>query len=173
MPKTKQQKQAAMEMLSSGIRESKLVVFANFQGLKVSESEALRRECREQGIQYVASKKTLVHRALSDVGIVPAAASFDGAVAAVFGATDEIAPAKVIADFAKTHDVVRIFGGIFQGAFIDAGKVSILAALPSKEQLLAKMVGSLNAPVSGFVNVLAGNLRGLVNVLNGIKEQKV
>lgn len=172
MAKTKLQKQEAIDALSTQLKESKSAVFANFQGLKVSESEALRGKCRESGVTYVASKKTLVKRALSDAGLDVDTKAFEGGVAAVFGTTDEVAPAQVIADFAKDHEVVTIFGGVLEGQFIDAAKVKELSKLPSKQQLLGQLVGTLNAPVSGFVNALAGNLRGLVNVLNAVKESK-
>jgi large subunit ribosomal protein L10 len=98
--------------------------------------------------------------------------AYAGGVVSIFGTGDEVAPAQIIATFAKTHDVMTIFGGILEGKYIDAIKVTELSKLPSKEQLYAQLVGTLNAPISGFVNVLAGNLRGLVQVLNAIKEQK-
>lgn len=172
MAKTKQQKHETVQSLTEGIRGAKAVVFANFQGLKVSESEELRRKCRAEKVSFLASKKTLLKKALAGLGFDVDAESFSGGVAVVMGTEDEVAPAKLIHDFAKTHEVAKTFGGIFEGKFIDAAKVKALASLPSKQELLAKLVGSINAPVSGFVNVLAGNLRGLVSVLNNIKAQK-
>ena len=172
MAKTRQQKEEAVNNLVDGMKNAKAVVFANFQGLKVSESEELRGQCREQNIDYVATKKTLLQRALGDAGFDTNAKDFSGGVAAVFGNEDEVAPAQVISKFAKDHEVVEVFGGILEGNYIDAAKVNELSQLPSKQELLAKMVGSINAPVSGFVNVLAGNLRGLVNVLNAVKDAK-
>jgi large subunit ribosomal protein L10 len=172
MAKTREQKEKMVNTLMQDMKDSKSAVFANFQGLKVSESEELRQKCREAGIKYTASKKTFVRRALSEAGLDVDTKSFTGGVAAIFGIEDEVAPAQIIANFAKDHEVVTIFGGILEGKFIDATKVKALSILPSKEQLLGQLVGTLNAPISGFVNVLAGNLRGLVNVMNAIKEQK-
>lgn len=172
MAKSKEQKQQAIKTLVESFEQSKSAVFANFQGLKVPESEELRAKCREQGITYVASKKTLVARVLKEKGIDVDAKSFDGAVSVLFGVEDEVAPAQVIAEFAKKYPAVSIFGGTLEGAFIDSTKVGELSRLPSKHQLLGQLVGTINAPVSGFVNVLAGNLRGLANVLNAIKEAK-
>ncbi|MBI2990135.1 MAG: 50S ribosomal protein L10 [Candidatus Magasanikbacteria bacterium] len=173
MAKTKQAKEQAMQTLLSGIKEAKSVVFANFQGLTVSQSEELRAKCREQKIRYMATKKTLLGRALSGLGMQVDTKAFQGGVAVVWGLEDEVAPAQIIAGYAKTHEVVSIFGGILEKTYIDAAKVAELSALPSKRELYAKLLGSLNAPVSGFVNVLAGNLRGLVQVLNAIKDSKV
>ncbi len=173
MPKTREQKEQTMQILVDTLKQSKSVVFANFQGLKVSESEELRRLCRKQGLTYVATKKTLVAKALKDLGMTADPKSFDGAVSVVIGLEDEVAPAQILANFAKKHEAVRLFGGILEGAFIDGAKVTELSKLPSKQQLLGQLVGTLNAPISGFVNVLAGNLRGLVTVLGAIKDAKV
>jgi len=142
MAKTKQQKEQNIQTLVDGIKNAKSVVFANFQGLKVTESEELRAICRKQNISYIASKKTLLKKALTDAGFEVDTKAFKGGVAVVFGYEDEVAAAQTIADYANKH------------------------------QLLGQLVGTLNAPISGFVNVLAGNIRGLVNVLNGIKEAK-
>ena len=172
MAKTKQVKLESLTDLSTHLRTAKSVVFANFQGLKVKETEELRNKCRAENVYFVATKKTLLAKALTDAGLSVDVKNFDGGVAAVFGLTDEVAPAQLTAEFAKSHDVVKLFGGILEGNFIDSAKVNALAKLPNKHQLLGQLVGTLNAPVSGFVNVLAGNLRGLVGVLNNIKEAK-
>lgn len=172
MAKTRQTKEQAVQELAENLKSAKSAVFANFQGLKVSESEELRNLCRKQGISYVASKKTLLKRALAELGMDIDTKVFEGGPAVILGFEDEVAPAQIVADFAKKHKVVSLFGGTLEGQFIDSTKVAELSLLPSKEQLLARLVGSLNAPVSGFVNVLAGNLRGLVNVLNAVKDAK-
>lgn len=172
MAKSKQQKVAALSDLGGRLRSAKSVVFANFQGLKVKDTEELRKKCRAENVYFVATKKTLLKKALDEAGITADVKGFAGGVAAVFGLTDEVAPAQLTAEFAKTHEVVSIFGGILEGGFIDSAKVKALAVLPSKQQLLGQLVGTLNAPISGFVNVLAGNLRGLVTVLNAVKENK-
>ena len=172
MAKTRVQKQEAVNELTDLIQNSKSVVFANFQGLTVSEAEELRAKCREQDIKCLATKKSLLKIALNNAELDVDTKAFDGGVAAFFGLTDEVAPAKTVAEFAKDHEVMTVFGGVLESAFIDNTKVMELSKLPSKEELYAKIVGSINAPVSGFVNVLAGNLRGLVNVLNGIKDTK-
>jgi large subunit ribosomal protein L10 len=98
---------------------------------------------------------------------------FEGRVAAIFAYEDEIAPAKIVDEFKKTHDDnIDFVGGILENKFLSKEEITVLAKLPSRQELYAKIVGSLNAPVSGFVNVLAGNLRGLVNVLKAIEEKK-
>jgi large subunit ribosomal protein L10 len=173
MPKTKLQKQETVKSLEDGLKAAKAVVFANFQGLKVSEAEELRRECRKNDIKVVAAKKTLVKRACEELGfndIDPKV--FAGGVATFMALGEELSAAKIVATFSKTHEVMQLFGGVLDGKFIDAAMVKSLASLPSKQELLGRLVGTLNAPVSGFVNVLAGNLRGLVGVLNNIAKAK-
>jgi large subunit ribosomal protein L10 len=172
MPKSKLQKQTTVDSLVDGLKTAKSVVFANFQGLTVAKTEELRKLARKEGVTVLAAKKTLVQRALEAVGIADAkTGSFKGGVATFVG-KDEITPAKIVATFAKKNEIVTIFGGILEGKFIDAQMVKGLSALPSKQELLGKMLGSLNAPISGFVNVNAGILRGLVQVLNAYKAKK-
>ena len=173
MAKTKQQKQDTIISLVDGLKNSKATVFANFQGLTVEQSQDLRSKCRESGVSVLAAKKTLVKRACDEAkieGVDPT--SFSGGVATFIGMEDETVAARIVNNFAKDHEIVSIFGGILEGKFISSDEVKNLANLPTKQELLAKLVGTLNAPISGFVNVLAGNLRNLVNVLNNIKEAK-
>lgn len=172
MSKTRKQKEATLSTLGGGLKAAKASVFANFQGLTVAEADELRNLCRKEGIAVLVAKKTLVRKAFEELGLESDPKLFKGGVATFFGQADEVAPARIVADFAKKHEVVAIFGGVFEGKFIGADYVKSLAALPSKQELLAMLVGSLNAPISGFVNVMAGNLRALVSVLNNIKEAK-
>ncbi len=171
MPKTKQQKAQSIESLTGGLKDSKGAVFANFQGLKVSDFEALRKLARAEQVQVQVTKKTLVKRVFEDLGVIADPKAFQGGIVTLAG-QDELSAAKIISNFAKIHESITIYGGVLEGKFIDASLVKNLASLPTKQQLLSQLVGTLNAPVSGFVNVLAGNLRNLVNVLNNIKEIK-
>lgn len=174
MPKSRQQKQTTVTALEQGLKDAKAVVFANFQGLTVAKAEDLRRKARTEGVKVLVAKKTLVKKALQSLGqtsIEPT--SFNGGVATFMAMSDEVSAAKVVHTFAKDNEVVTIYGGILEGKFIDSAGVKNLAGLPSKHQLLGQLVGTLNAPVSGFVNALAGNLRKMVTVLNAIKDTKV
>ncbi len=173
MPKSKLQKEETIKSLEEGLKSAKAVVFANFQGLKVSEAEELRRECRKNGIAVVAAKKTLVKRACQAMGLTDVDPKvFSGGVATFMALGDEVSAAKIVNNFSKTHEILQVFGGVLEGKFISVAMVKSLASLPSKQELLARLVGTINAPVSGFVNVLAGNLRGLVGVLNNIAKAK-
>ncbi len=173
MPKTKQQKKVIVESLGDDVKKAKAVVFANFQGLTVKDSEDLRKKCRNVGVNVMVAKKTLLRKVCEELGLSDInPKTFEGGVATFTSQNDEIAPAKVVADFAKQNDKVLIYGGILENKFIAGDYVKNLASLPSKQELLGKLVGTINAPVSGFVNVLAGNLRALVSILNNIKESK-
>ncbi len=173
MPKSKQQKQVTVTTLEDGLKQAKGVVFANFQGLTVAQSEELRKEARKENINVLAAKKTLVKRALDDMGLEGVDTKvFQGGVATFMGNGDEVSAARVVHTFAKKNEVVTIFGGILDGKFIDAAMVKSLASLPGKKELLGKLVGSLNAPISGFVQVNAAIVRSLFNVLNAYKDKK-
>ena len=170
MPKTKKQKQEILVGIKDKLAKMKATVFVNFSGIPVKELNELRAKAKEQGIDYLVAKKTILSRALSEYNLT--GKDLEGEVAALFAFEDEVAPAKLIKEFAKSHNKMKVVGGILEGGFIEPAKVMTLAALPSKPELLAKAVGSIAAPLSGLVNVLCGNLRGLACVLNAIRENK-
>jgi large subunit ribosomal protein L10 len=170
---TKQQKIELVKDLTEKIKVAKTAIFVDFKGLKVKDSTDLKKALRAEGVDYVVVRKTLLDIALKNAGIEEISTkTMDGQVALSLSNTDEVSGAKIIDTFAKTNENIKMLGGVLGKQVMTAAEVKALAKIPSKEELLAKLVGTLNAPVSGFVNVLAGNLRGLVQVLNAIKEQK-
>lgn len=175
MPKNKLQKQEILRNLKEKFKKSKSVVFAGFNALTVKDNENLRQELRKENSEYYVAKKTLINLAfqekISDLNV----REMDGKIAAIFSYDDEIAPAKILADFRKDKErAERIFflGGILENKLLSKEEIEVLSKLPSKQELYAKLVGSLNAPISGFVNALAGNMRNLVYVLKAIEEKK-
>lgn len=149
------------------------MVFASTTNVGIGEIDKLRSECRGAQVQYLVAKKSLITRALADAGQSDVdVKGFTGTIAVALGMGDEVSPAKLLARFAKDHETFAILGGVLEGRSIAVSEVKSLAALPSREELLAKMVGSMNAPISGFVNTLAGVLRNMVGVLNAIKDAK-
>lgn len=173
MSKTKEQKKQIIDDLVDKLSNFKSVVFTDYKGLTVSEAEEIRKLAKEQGAEYIVAKKTLIQNALDKAEIKDIdVKSMEGNISLIIGFEDEVAPARIAADFAKDHESLKMLGGIMENKFIDLAAVEALSKIPSRAELLAKLVGSINAPVSGFVNVLAGNIRGLVNALNAIKEQK-
>lgn len=173
MAKTKQQKEQEVKDLTDKLAQAKAVVFASYNSLTVSQTEDLRKSLRQEGAELKMAKKNLLKIALKQQKIDETVVdNFTGSVTVAFGYQDEISPAKVFAKFGKTNEAMEIFGGILENSFIDSSRVKALATLPTKDELLANLVGSINAPVTGFVNVLAGNLRNLVYALNAIKNIK-
>jgi large subunit ribosomal protein L10 len=173
MPKTRQQKEEIVRELADYFRRMKAAVFTSIGGYTMADADKLREKGREQGVTSFVAKKTLLERALKEAGIEADMAKMEGSLLTSVGFEDEVSAAKIIAAFAKDREAIKMVGGVLEGKLVDAKAVKTLATLPSKEELLAKLVGSLNAPVFGFVNVLAGNLRGLVTVLGAIKDKKV
>ena len=175
MPKNKIQKQEILRNLSEKLKKSKSVVFAGFNALTVKDNEILRDQFRKENSEYYVAKKTLINLAFKDQIKDLNVRSMDGKLAAIFSYEDEIAPAKIIANFRKDKektDKIFFLGGILENKLLSKSEMEALSQLPSKLELQAKLVGSLNAPISGFVNVLAGNLRNLVGVLKSISEKK-
>jgi len=174
MPKNKEQKKEILRDLDEKIKKSKSIILATFDALEVKDNEELRNNLKKESGEYYVSKKTLLdlafkNNSLSDIDIK----SLPGKVAAVFAYEDQVSPAKVVFNFRKDHEgKIDFVGGILDGKMISKEDVENLAKLPSKQELYAKLVGSLNAPVSGFANVLAGNLRGLVTALKAIGDKK-
>ena len=174
MPKTKIQKQEILRSLETKIEKSKSIVFAGFNALGVKDNEELRNKLRTENGEYFVAKKTLMNLAFKNQGIEDLnARGFDGKVAAIFSYEDQVAPVKAVSTFAKgKEDKIFFLGGLLDGKILSKEEVVALAQLPSKTELYAKLVGSLNAPISGFVNALSGNLRNLVYVLKAIEEKK-
>lgn len=172
MAKTRSQKEELVKSFAEKLTRAKSVVFANFRGLKVKEAVLLRKKCRGEDADYMVAKKTLMNRVFKDADIPVDAAKFQGDVGTIFGYEDEASAARITQEFAKSHEALKAVGGILENIFIDSKKVLELSKLPSRKELLSKLVGSLNSPVSGFARVLAGNLRGLAQVLKAIQKNK-
>lgn len=172
MPKTRAQKEHIIDELSEKATRMKSAVFTSVGGYTMKDADQLRAKGREQGIELIMAKKTLLLRAFQKTGLPVSKETLDGSVLTAFGFQDEIAPAKLMSEFLKERESMKIIGGLLEGRLIDADAVQQLASLPSRQELLAKLVGSLHAPISGFVNVLVGNLRNLLYALNAIRESK-
>lgn len=173
MPKTREQKEQIVAEVADKFTRMKAAVFTKISGYTMDDANHLREEARKNGMDVFVAKKSLLDRAAKAAkveGLDPR--TFEGSVLTVVGFEDEVTPAKTMTKFLKDREAMAILSGVLDGKLIDASMVKSLAKLPGKQELLAKLVGTLNAPVSGFVNVLAGNLRGFVNVLNAIKDKK-
>ena len=150
------------------------VVLVDYRGINVEQVTQLRKQFREAGVEYVVLKNTLVKRALSELPDDPIDDLLEGPSAFAFGVKDPVAPAKVIMDFiAKTKiEHLQVKGGLVEGKRIDLAGVKALADLPPREVLIARIMGSLNAPVTNFVGVLSATLRSLVYAIDAIRKVK-
>lgn len=173
MPLTKDQKDQIVEEVSSLLAESKLTVIAKYQGTDVKQMQELRRNARDSATSIKVVKNRLVKIAIKkderfkDVDL----SQVNGQLMYGFNAQDEVAPAQVIAKFAKTNRNIEFIGGLTaDGQLISPDDVNALANLPSKDQLRAQLVGTIAGPLSGFVGVLTGNVRSVLTVLNARAE---
>lgn len=173
MAKSKAKKTSEVTTLTDKLRRMKVAVLSANAGLKVKDSTALRATLRQAGVDYMVVKKTLLKRALaaadlSSIDVSGIQASFSLA----FGFDDEVTPAKLLAQFAKTHESLTFLGGILNQSFVSAEQMTALAKLPTRDQLRGQLIGTIAAPLSCLVNVLVGNLRGLVRVIDAVRERR-
>lgn len=170
---TKDQKKEILKDLDDKFGRSKAVYFADYRGLSVKDIANLRKALREEGVDFRVAKKTLMQLSLKNSDLPEAPSEvMQGPVGAAFGYDDVILAVKTLHNFSKGNDNLKILGGLVEGKFITQAEAVELAQLPSREELLAKLVGSMKAPVSGFYGVTSGLLRGLVQVLKAYGEQK-
>lgn len=172
MPKTRQQKETTLKKLEGNLAKMKAAYFTTFDGLKVKETVELRKLLREKKIDYEVIKKTLLKLAFKKYKLDIDVDKISGSLGMAIGYEDEITPAKTLDKFAKEHPALKLVGGIYENKFIDQKQALALAKLPGKEELLTKLVWLVQYPISGLVNVLQGNLRGLVYALKAISEKK-
>lgn len=170
-------KQAIVAELKDQLANAKGVVLTGYKGLTVAQDTELRRELRAAGVTYHVVKNTMLRLAAKEAGIEGFDEHLEGTTAFAFSMEDAIAPAKVICGFIKKNkldenEVLTIKVGTVEGKVIDANEVKALASLPSREELIAKMLGSMNAPISNTVNVLQGVIRNAVYVLDAVRAQK-
>lgn len=165
-------KKQVVEDIKAKIQASKSVVLVKSAGLTVAEDTELRREFRKNNVEYKVLKNTLVRRAFDDLGITDFDEDLNGPTSVAFG-QDETSASKVIAEAVKKYEnKVFIKSAFVEGSRVGEAGVKELAAMPSKEQLIAKMLGSLQAPIANFAGVLTAIPRGLVIALNAIAEKK-
>jgi len=170
MKLTREKKSQVLEDLKRLFKDSSASVASNYSGLAGFEITELRKSLREKGIRLIVTKNTLVKKALDNLGLEINQEILDQPVVFAFG-EDEVEVCKLLHQFAKEHDNLKILGGIIAGEQADKSKITALALLPGREELEGKLVGILAAPTYGLVNVLHGNIRGLINILNQYKNK--
>lgn len=168
MALTKQKKQEVIDEVSQLLANSKLTVVAKYQGTTVKQLQTLRKNARGEGTSVKVIKNRLVVQALKDSDLYKGAdtSALTSQLLYAFNNTDEVAPAKALADFAKKNPTIEFVGAFTtDGLFISAADVKALASLPSKNQLIAGVINTLQSPVRDVMSGLGGNLHGLLQGL--------
>lgn len=167
----KEQKKKIVEQLEENIGGQKAMVFAAIEGLKANELFVLRKKLKETNCLLRVAKKTLLSIVFKKKKIDFESRKLSGQLALIFGFEDEISPAKTAYQFSLTNEKLKILGGFLEGKFRPAEEIIALAKIPSRQELLARVVSNIFSPASSFVNVLQGNIKGLICVLSNIKPQ--
>ena len=155
----------AVDTLKEKLSAAKGLVLADFTGLTVSEANELRRKCREAQVEYKVVKNTIARLAVKASGIEDLEQHFQGPVAVALSETDSVAPARVLAAFRKEVQKLTFKAGYLEGRLFSPEEVREIAALPSREGLLAQVIGAVQAPMGQIVWTIEGVLRDLVSVI--------
>ena len=173
MPLTREQKRNIVNDLVEKLKRAKAAILIDFVKLPVSKTMELRRNLKQMDSEYKVSKKTLINRALKEAnyrGFDPE--KFKTQVGLIFSFADPVPAAQSIYKFSKINEALKILGGFLGLDWQDKSRIISLAQLPPREVLIAQVVCTIAAPLSGLMNVLSGNMRNLVNVLNNLKTKR-
>ena len=170
-------KQAVVSEIKNWLTTSQAVILTSYRGLNVATDTEMRRELRAAGVTYKVVKNTMLRIAAKEAGIEGLDSHLEGTTAIAFSTEDAVAPAKVLCGFMKKNKledqgILTIKVGILDGKVIDAKEVKALANLPSREELIAKLLGSMNAPIANTVGVLSGIIRNFVGVVEAYRAKK-
>ncbi len=169
-----QKKISILANIQEKITSAKCVVLANYQGLKVSQIQDLKKNIKSAEGEFTVVKNTLLNLALKNLGFdLPKDVQFKEPTAMLLSFKDEVSPLKKLAEFAKTLSLPTIKFGFLDKNYLSKAEVEKLSQIPPREILYAKLVSSANSPVYGFVYVLKGNLQKLVTVLNNYQKTKI
>ena len=166
-----EEKKKLVEELKEKIGAAQSIVIVDYKGLTVFEDTELRKTLREANVEYRVLKNRLMQKAFNELGYTEFDEALNGPTAVAFATTDPSAPAKILLESADKTKKVSIKCGMVDGAFITPDGVKDLATLPSKEVLIAKLLGTMSAPISGLARVLNETISGLARVLNQIAEK--
>ena len=172
MPLTRQQKIDLVESYSAGLAKAPHAFLVDYKGVTVTEVSELRRKIGEVGGQYEVVKNRLLLRAIGGEALEELKEDFQGPTAVAYCVEDPVGLAKAVTDFAKDVPAIELKGGILEGRPVAAAEVKEIAQMPSREELLTKLVFLLQSPISSFVKTLAALPRQFVVVLEQVRQQK-
>ena len=172
MALTKQEKSEVVAEITKLLSESKMTVVANYKGVTVKSIQSLRKQAKDNGTTVKVVKNRLVKQALSNVDVLKEVETNElkEQLLYAFNSEDEVSPAKALSDYAKTEPALQFVGAITaEGKFLSADEVKALASLPSKNQLIAGIVNTLQSPLNNAVSALSGNLHGYLKAIEASK----
>lgn len=173
MPKTRQQKEEIVKSLTDKLMRAKSVIFTDYKGLNMAQLSDLRDKLRESKAEFNITKNSLLKLALDKSDLqYPVSDIQTGPTATLFSYDDEVTPIKLLVKAFKDHTKGSVKSGFFAGELMDDVQINRIALLPSRDELRAKIVGSLGTPLYGIVGVLQANLRNLVYTLDQIRTVK-
>ncbi len=167
-----EEKKQFVEQLRARFEKSRVVILTDYKGLDVASMTELRSKLREAQIEYEVAKNTMLRMASEGTGVEVIKDNFKGPSAVALSYTDPVAPAKILTEFAKKNDKLEIRVGVLNGKALDLAGIKALSALPSREELLAKLLATMLAVPTSLVTALSDVPRRMVNVLQAIKDQK-
>lgn len=166
------EKEQVVQELAKRLAETDAAFLADYRGINVEQATRLRRELTQAGVEYRVVKNNLIKLAAKGTSAEPLQKFCAGPTAIALAGVDPVAPAKILSKFAKDVQAFELKAGVLGGKLLSVADINALADLPSREQLLAKVLASMNAPASNFVGTLAAIPRSLVQVLNAIGQSK-
>ena len=147
-------KQPVVEEISAGIKDAQSVVLVDYRGLTVEQDTQLRKSLREAGVSYKVYKNTMIRFAAKGTAFEALEPNLEGPTALAVSKTDATAPARILANFAKTADKLELKGGVVEGTYYDAKAINVIASIPSREVLLGRLLGSMQSPIANFARVI-------------------
>jgi large subunit ribosomal protein L10 len=166
------EKAQVIDELAEQLSRAKLAILTDYRGLSVTGLQGLRATLRPLNAEFKIAKNTLTRIAAEKAGIDGLTPMLDGPLALVLAYDDVVGPSKAITDFVRTSRILTVKGGVLENQIVTAKGIEDIATLPSREELLGKLVGLLNSPAQRLVTILNGPSRSLVQVLNAYAEQQ-
>jgi large subunit ribosomal protein L10 len=168
----REEKATSIAELREKLGDARGAVLTDFRGLSVAEITELRTLLRKSAVEYKVVKNTLAKLAVKDTGLAGLASYLEGPTAIAISRKDPVAASKAVSAWAKGRPTFTIKGGVVEGRVVGPAEIADLAELPSREVLLARLAGTLQAPMQGLVRVLAAPFQGLVRALEQVRQQK-
>jgi len=168
----RKEKQTQVDSLREKLGSAESIFLTNFTGINVKDISQLRGQFRAANVEYLVAKNTLIRRAVADTPLAELESYLQGPTALVIAGDDGVRAAKIITKFCEDHESFQVKAGVMSEKIIDAARVKDIARLPSREVLIARLLGAINSPIAGLVFVLGGTLARAVRALDQVRQLK-